>query len=73
MLRLWQILLFLREINWVERVKPARERDNDKMGRKSFAETSPRASKASGAKTLAPHELTCLEIATKNPQGEKYT
>lgn len=62
------VMLFFHLMNRVERVEHARERDNVKMGRKSLAETSPRASEA---KALVPHGITCLEIATKNPQNEK--
>lgn len=47
------VMLFFHEMNRVERVEHARERDNVKMGRKSLAETSPRASEA---KALAPPE-----------------
>lgn len=56
--------LLLNEMNRVERVEHA----NVKMGRKSLIETSPRGP---GAKALAPHGLTYLEITTKNPQSKK--
>lgn len=62
-----QISLLVHEMNRVECVEHAWERENGKMCRKSL-ETSPRASEA---KTLATHGRTCVEIAIGNPQRVK--